>query len=158
MSGSLPNGPAFVTTPLTGNIGDMIDYRIRVTNTGAGTAYLSTIVDNAINASIPGLNCPVIAVSNMYHIASLPLITSSVYKVPNQALWAFNPAVVLQTNHEVNIYFSCAIIATRPTYSNHGSATWSTGGAMTTTLSNTVIVTTPTPPLPSITLNKEIKT
>ncbi len=154
MSGSLPNGSAFVTTPLTWAVGDMIDYRLQITNTGAWTAYLSTIVDNAINATIPGLNCPVVAISNMYHIVWMPAITSSVYKVPNQAVWTFNPPLVLQTNHTVNIYFSCLITSARSSYTNHGSMTWSTGSAITTTPSNAVIVNLPT----SITLNKEIKT
>ena len=154
ISGSLPSGSPFVTTPLTWSIGDMIDYRLQVTNTGAWTAYLSTIVDNAINATIPGLNCPVVAISNMYHIVWMPAITSSVYKVPNQAVWTFNPPLVLQTNHTVNIYFSCFITSARSSYTNHGSMTWSTGSAITTTPSNTVVVNLPT----SITLNKEIKT
>lgn len=165
MSGSLPNGSAFVTTPLTATVGDMIDYRVQVRNTGLGTALLSTIVDDAINAGTAWLNCPVKAITNMYHVVAVPTLSSAVYKVPNQALWTFTPAAVLQTNHEVNIYFSCMIVGTNPNpnhevfsfqtpYVNYASMSWSTGSTPTITPSNTVVVN----PYTHISLNKQIKT
>lgn len=136
----------------------MIDYRLQIKNTGLGSAYLSSIIDNAINSGIPGLNCPLVGVSNFYYIDPNNLL-SSVYKVPNAAIWTFNPALVLQTNNEVNVYFSCAITSHQSQYVNHGSMTWLTGANATTitTPSNQVVVVPQPVQPPSLTLTKEVR-